>query len=839
VLALVLATGIGAGMLWRYVSPLPRLDQLDQHQPAPAIRILDRQGALLYEITDPARGKYQPLALAQSPDICQQALLATEDQRFYQHPGVDWRAILRSAWANWRAGETVQGGSTLTQQLARILLLDTNERYERSLRRKLREALLAWRLERRFSKDEILALYLNNVYFGHYATGIEAAAQAYFGRSAHELDLAQCAMLAGLPQFPAGYNPIEHPQAAKTRQQQVLGLMVEAGVIDQASAARAAAEPLPYASTPFPITAPHFVFYVQSQLEAALGRPRLAQGGLQIITTLDVDLQNAATRIIRRRLAQLNRPAASIPQQRRAENAALVALDPASGAIRALVGSPDYFDAAIAGAVNGALALRQPGSTLKPIAYAVAMDPELSAAAGRAPFTPATVLADVPTSFPTREGVLYEPLDYDLAFHGPVPLRYALANSYNIPAVRTLQTIGLDAFIAQARRHGISTFGAPEQYGLALVLGGAEVRLLELTAAYAPFVNAGRPLQTIAIARIEDEAGRVLFDAGVQGVPFNPEGWDLPRRRPLSPVLDPDTAYLITDILSDNDARAAAFGLSSPLRLDRPAAVKTGTTTDWRDNWTIGYTPDLLAGVWVGNADNRPIYGASGIDGAAPIWHDFMVFAHKSLPARAFTEPPGLERRDVCAPSGLLTTPDCPRSHRELFIAGTAPSRPDDQFRQVVIDLRTGDIATADTPPAARAQRIAWNPPPALRGWAIGQGMLLWDAQAAQPSSLTDHAASSLPHLTLTSPEINAHFFLDPRLPAATQQLQLAIAYNGQTPLRAVQYWLDGELVAEAQAPPWAAWWPLQVGEHRLRVRAVTQAGEQMQTDEISFMVRR
>lgn len=834
---LLLITVIGLGALARYLGPLPDLDNLDQKKPASAILILDHQGELLYEISDPERGSYQPVPLTQIPAHCRQAVLATEDRRFYQHPGVDWLAIVRAAWRNWRAGETIQGGSTLTQQLARILLLDESERYQRSLRRKVREAILAWRLERRFSKDEIFELYLNNIYFGHYATGIEAAAQAYFGRSVSVLDLAQCAMLAGLPQYPAGYNPIENPEAAQIRQKQVLDLMSEAGFIATAAAARAATEPLHYASTPFPITAPHFVFFVQSQLEASMGHARLAQGGLRIITTLDVHLQEQATRIIRRHLADLNRPSANYPKQRRAENAALVALDPTTGAIRALVGSPDYFDASIAGAVNGVLALRQPGSTLKPIAYAVAMDPALSEAAGRPPWTPATVLADVSTSFPSFEGILYKPLNYDLIYHGPVPVRYALANSYNIPAVRTLQYIGIDAFVAQARRHGISTFGAPSRYGLALVLGGAEVRLLELTTAYAPFAHAGRPLRPIAIARIEDDTGQILFDAGLQGPAFNPESWTLPTRRSHPAVLDPRTAYLISDILSDNDARSAAFGLNSPLHLTRKAAVKTGTTTDWRDNWTIGYTPDLLTGVWVGNADNTPIYGASGIDGAAPIWHDFMTQAHKSLPEHWFESPPGLIRQDVCTPSGLLATADCPRTSRELFIAGTEPRRSDDQFHSVTVDLRTGGYPTEDTPVAALGSHIAWNPPPVLRDWALEQGFLLWSAPSSPSARTLPSPRPPATSLQIVSPEPDVQYFRDPRLPERAQQLQLAISYTGLDPLATVSYWLDGQEVARVSAPPWAAWWQMQSGHHILTIQAQTKRGDTLYAGPLPFEV--
>lgn len=815
-----------------YLGPLPDLNNLDQRQPAPAIRILDRQGLLLYEIADPARGNYRPIPTEAMPLACRQAIVAVEDIRFYHHPGVDLPSIVRAAWANWRAGRVVQGGSTLTQQLARLLLLDESERHEQSLRRKLREAILAWQLERRFSKDEILTLYLNHVYFGHFAVGLEAAAQSYFGRRAAALDRAQCALLAGLPQAPAAYNPVEHPEAARRRQRQVLERMVAAGFIDAATAARAAAEPLHLAPTPFPIEAPHFVFYVYGQLEEALGRERLAQGGLTVYTTLDLPLNRHAERIIRRRLAEINRPLPGGPTQRRAENAALVALDPTTGALLAFVGSPDYFDARIDGAVNAALALRQPGSAIKPLTYAVALDPALSAAAGRPPFTPATILADVPSRFLTREGTYYEPLNYDLTFHGPTSVRMALANSYNVPAVQTLATIGVAALVEQARRHGITTLGHPEDHGLSLTLGGGEVRLLELTAAYAPFVNGGRALRPLAIARIEDAEGRLLFAAGLDGPVFNPEGWPLPVVGAGPVVLDVRTAYLITHILSDNDARARSFGFSGPLRLDRPAAAKTGTTTDWRDNWTIGYTPDLLVGVWVGNADNTPMLGVGGIDGAAPIWHDFMTVAHRGRPPRAFVRPPGLVEREVCLPSGLLPSPDCPQVGRELFIAGTEPDRADDQYRRIAVDVRTGRPATAATPATAITYRVAWAPPPALRDWARQQGLLLLADEDAEATTI-----STQPVLQIVSPKPNAVYLLDKRLPTATQQLQLAVSYHGADDLATVTYLLDETPLTTVTAWPWTAWWLPTPGEHRLRAIAHTRKGETFSSETVRFRV--
>ena len=540
-------------------------------------------------------------------------------------------------------------------------------------------------MERTYAKDELLALYLNTTYYGHFATGIEAAAQAYFGVHARELDLAQCALLAGLPQSPTAYNPIENLEAAQSRQAVVLGLMARHGYITPAQAEEAGGERLAFAATPFPIEAPHFVMWVQSQLETLLGADRVRAGGLRVTTTLDLDWQRQAEAIVARRLAQLRPCAAGFSlaegcdvdadPARRVDNAALIALDPHTGAVLALVGSPDYFDPAISGAVNAALAQRQPGSAIKPLTYAAALDPERAREAGEAPLTAATIIPDLRAAFLTAEGEPYVPNNYDRRYHGPVTVRTALANSYNIPAVRTLDAIGVDALIEQAARLGIpwdreamswglglgtrdqglgnrgqrlrarginlkvkardrSTSSVrPPRYGLSLTLGGGEVRLLDLTAAYAAFANGGSHVAPYAIARVETLDGEMVWD---QGLGTRNTLFLVPSPQSLVPrtsALDPRVAYLITDILSDERARVPAFGQGNMLEIGRPAAAKTGTTTDWRDNWTLGYTPDLTVGVWVGNADNTPMKGVSGISGAGPIWHDFMRHGPARTPA--------------------------------------------------------------------------------------------------------------------------------------------------------------------------------------------------------------
>ncbi len=905
----------------------------------PSILITDRHGRLLYEVIDPAGSKYVPLALDQVPLACQQATIATEDSRFYEHPGVDLIAIVRAARQNWRGSGTVSGASTLTQQVARTLYLSADERNEQTLRRKVREAWLALGLETRYSKDEVLALYLNNTYYGHFAVGIEAAAQAYFGVHASEIDLAQCALLAGLPQYPAGYNPIENPEVAQERQATVLRLMVEQGYLAPSQAQDARNERLAYAGTPFPIAAPHFVMWAQSQLETLLSAEQVRLGGLRVTTTLDLDWQQAAEDATQRRLAQL-RPCASIPNAipgamcdadadpaRRAENAALVALDPSTGAVLAMVGSPDYFDPAISGAVNASLSLRQPGSAIKPLTYAAALDPERATAAGQAPWTAATVIADLRTAFLTAEGEPYVPNNYDRIYHGPVTVRAALANSYNIPAVVTLDHIGIDALIGQAARLGIpweagvrgqGTEGSGQwsggsgaqadasqstsdsqpstlnlqpstPYGLSLTLGGGEVRLLDLTAAYAAFANGGQRVTPYAIARVETLDGKTVYE----NEQIADRRSQIANRKSTIPhstldiqhstsVLDPRIAYLITDILSDTNARLPAFGQGNVLELGRPAAAKTGTSTDWRDNWTVGYTPELVAGVWVGNADNTPMKDVSGISGAGPIWRDFMLSVLRDIPPSDFDIPDGLMQMEVCADSGLLpadsrlpvadsewqmadgrnpvtsyqpssisyrpTPIPCPNRRLEWFITGTEPTEVDRDHLRVMIDTRTGQPADATTPPNYIAPQTIWQLPPEYRSWARANiipqladgGWQIADGRSqiaeGRLQTADGNRQSAIGNLQLVSPDPNRTYRINPGLPLNAQAIPItALPAPGLEDN--IVLWVDGALLAPAPGPEYTAWWALAKGRHTFQAVAHRPNGQEVRSAEVVVFV--
>lgn len=817
---LLIIGGTALGLYSWILSDLPPVSAASQRLIRPTTQIVDRNGRVLYEVLDPEAGKQINLDLDDLPRACIEATLATEDSRFYYHPGFDPIAIARAAWQNFRAdGSVVSGASTLTQQVARNLLLPTNERYEQSLRRKIREAWLAWRLEQSYTKDEILALYLNQMYYGNFAFGIEAAAEIFFGKPAPQLSRAECALLAGLVQYPTGYNPLLDPDAAKARQLTVLRLMVQAGYLDVDARDIIAAEPLRYRSRLFDINAPHFVMYVQDQVLQRVGAEEVRAGGLRIVTTLDLNLQREAESSLRYRLDLLNcrTPGlcdAKTDPNRRVDNAAAVILDAQSGDILTMIGSPNYFDASIQGNVNAAVALRQPGSAIKPFTYAAALDPSWAEAQGYAPLTPGTILPDLPTTFYTRDenggNVPYQPLNYDRLFHGPVSVRTALASSYNIPAVRTLDYVGVDTLRHLATRAGITSF--TEEYGLALTLGGGEVKLLDLTTAFGIF-NDGRRLDTRAILDIQrqDESGVWYSLLGRETI----EPGNLSRVNARGPqVISRAAAYLITDILSDPAARIPAFGEGSVLELPFPAAVKTGTTTDWRDNWTLGYTTERIVGVWVGNADNTPMLDVSGIDGAGPIWHDLMLAAHPSAPSN-FARPNEIIELPICAPSGLLPTQNCQRIRNERFIEGTEPTEIDDQFVAMTIDQATGQLASDETPAVRRSERVYWMLPPEYHDWMVSQGIPLPPTSPLAATATTANAIRTTGPLVLAAPTSNTAYQIHPGVPAERQRIEVSGYVADGTPWAELRLLVDGEVLAEAQdATRLSAWWQFTPGVH-------------------------
>ncbi|MBS3751337.1 MAG: transglycosylase domain-containing protein, partial [Anaerolineales bacterium] len=592
----ILAIVLGSFGMYHYnrvASSLPDVDNLrEQAAQFETTRILDREGGELYEILDPNAGRRTYVPLEEISPYLVAATIATEDSHFYSHPGYDIFAIARAFWSNLVSDEIVSGASTITQQLTRILLFSPEERTRQTYTRKLREAILAAEITRRYSKDEILELYLNEIYYGNLSYGVEAAAETYFRTSAKKLDLAQASFLAGIPQLPSIYDIYTNRELTLNRHEQVLVSMYQAsqeqgciyvsnnqqGICISAGDAASAAEKIQEYEFKAPqgeMRYPHWVNYVRSLLEDRYEAQTIYRSGFTVHTTLDPTLQDTAQEVVREKIDSLD-------DRHRVSNGALVAMEPSSGEILAMVGSANFNNEEIEGEINMALRPRQPGSAIKPLTYLASFEEG---------WTPATLIWDVPSEFPPSGDPNdprppYKPVNYDERFHGPVTVRDALANSYNVPAVKTLDFVGIyddpstpeeEGLVPFARRMGISTFNR-DDYGLSLTLGGGEVTLRELTAAYATMANGGRQIPPVVITKIEDYQGNLVYEHQT------PSG---------EQIIRPEHAFLISSILSDNEARTPAFGPNSVLNLPFQAAAKTGTTNDFRDNWTMGYTPDL------------------------------------------------------------------------------------------------------------------------------------------------------------------------------------------------------------------------------------------------------
>lgn len=573
---------------------LPDPNQLLTRDQIVTTKIYDRHDRLLYKIY--RRQNRTLVKLAEIPPSLIQATLAIEDAEFYQHHGFSIKGILRALIKNFE-GDRLYGGSTITQQLVKNVLLSP----QRTLSRKIKEIILALVVEKKFSKDEILQMYFNEVGYGGAAYGIEEASQMYFGKPVTEVNLAEAALLAGLPASPTHLSPFgTHPEKAKARQKLVLKRMRQEGFISQQEEQQAALKELVFAPQRTDIKAPHFVMYVKELLVEKYGERAVEEGGLIVKTSLDLDIQEAVQKIVTNQIRQL--------KNYRISNGAALVTKPKTGEILAMVGSADYFDQTNDGNVNVTLQPRQPGSAIKPVLYSLAF------ANG---FKPDTIIADTPISFQIPGQPIYSPRNYDHQFHGNVTLRVALASSYNVPAVKVLASLGVAKMIEQGKKMGITTWDDPSRFGLSLTLGGGEVKMTDLAVAYGVLANQGQRVNLQPILEVKDYRGKIL------------EKWadHASFAYAAEKVVEPQIAMQITDILSDNQARAPAFGTRSWLNIPGhpEVAVKTGTTQNLRDNWAIGYNQNFLAAVWVGNNDNTPMsHVASGVTGASPIWRQIM-----------------------------------------------------------------------------------------------------------------------------------------------------------------------------------------------------------------------
>ncbi|OGZ33371.1 MAG: hypothetical protein A3I88_01080 [Candidatus Portnoybacteria bacterium RIFCSPLOWO2_12_FULL_39_9] len=662
---------LGLGVFAYFAKDLPDPEKISQREVVESTKIYDRTGeVVLYDIHGEEKRTIIPIE--EIPQYVKETTIIAEDDNFYHHFGLDLKGIIRAAVANLRGQKITQGGSTITQQFIKNAFLTP----EKTFIRKIREAILALELEIKYDKDEILGFYLNQVPYGSNAYGIEAAARTFFDKPAKELTLAEAALLAGLPKAPTYYSPYgSHTDELKARQEYILDRMAKFGYLTEEKIEETKKEKLKYAPQRYGFKAPHFVMYIQEYLEEKYGRDYVEKGGLKVYTTLDWNLQKVAEEAIAQR-ADYNK------KNYLATNAALVSVDPKTGQILAMVGSRDYFDIKNQGNFNVTISPnRQPGSSFKPFAYAAAL---------KKGFTPETVLFDLETSFglfgPPGQEKEYKPQNYDGRFRGPITMRQALAQSINLVSVKVLYLAGLNETINLAQDMGITTLKDRKRYSLSLVLGGGEVKLLDETAAYGVFAAEGIKHPVASILKIKDAKGNILEE----------------YQNKSSRVLDQQTARQINDILSDEEARAPMFGSHSNLYLaGRPAAVKTGTTQEYRDGWTVGYTPSLVAGVWAGNNDSSSMRQGDGSYVAAPIWNEFMKRAYE-LRGAAPQESEG-------QPLALFTLPNKIEEFTSPEPITTGKPILNGQFafeRKIKIDKISGKLATDLTPPDLIEEKI-------------------------------------------------------------------------------------------------------------------------------------
>jgi penicillin-binding protein 1C len=755
-----------AAALGFIAAPLP--PELLDARALESVRLLDRNGGLLREIKSHADGRSTPLRADEIPPQVRAAFLAAEDAGFEAHLGLSPTSILRAIKQNWKGGRVVAGGSTITQQLARAL-----RPRPRTLLGKAQEALWALRLEAHLSKSQILTAYLNRVSFGNNTFGLEAAAQLYFGRHAAHLSLGQAALLASIPRGPTAYNPYRASARLEQRRQWVLGRLSATGLAQRDAVARARVESVDLTAFSAAFRAPHFVEYVASHLKAwGLGEAAVVQ------TSLDPELQERVEEQVLEEVSRL--------VDRRVSSAAVLVVDNASGEVLSYVGSADFFSDAIGGQNDGVQMRRQPGSALKPFVYAEAF---------RRGLTPATVIPDLETAYGAPQGA-YAPKNYDHRLHGPVRAREALANSYNVPAVRVADQIGLSPMLQMLRRAGFDSLSQDaEHYGLGLALGNGEVSLWEAGRAYSGLARGGQvePLKPVLRA-------------------WRADGTELnltPERHPQR-FGDRRAVALVTHILSDNAARARAFGLDNALRLPFPAAAKTGTSKGYSDNWTVGFTHERTVAVWAGNFDGTPMVQVSGITGAGPIFKRVMTRAMRGLSTAPLVDERGLEHAQVCPLSGALAGPHCPAVMEELFFKGTAPTTSCAMHGALASslpkDLERKCLALAATEGGLVDLGLDYY------DWARNEGLAQepWLAAACR-SGETEQGPVKILH-----PASGDEFLLLADLPRADQAIPLRV--RAGPALGALSVWIDGVRRVEL-APPYTGRIPAEKGGHTLSVR--------------------
>ncbi|MFC1649880.1 penicillin-binding protein, partial [Patescibacteria group bacterium] len=760
-------------------------------------QILDRNGEILYDIyIDQNRSHVD---LEEIPDYLKQATISIEDKNFYEHQGFDPFGMVRGASRLFTRGRA-QGGSTLTQQLVKNALLSP----ERTVFRKIKEFILAVQIERAYTKDEILQLYLNEIPYGGTAWGAQSASQLYFDKDVSELNLVESAVLAGLPQSPSRYSPYSsNPEAYISRTESVLRRMREDGHInsEQEENAKSELKNIEFSGRGASFKAPHFVQYVQSILEDRYGETAVQGGGLKVTTTLDLEIQEATQDVVTEEIKDVESLGIG--------NGAAIVIDPQTGEVLAMVGSKDFSDPDYDGQVNVTLSLRQPGSAIKPITYATAFEKG---------YTPSTLLMDVPTTFPAGVGQPdYEPGNYDGKYRGPIQLRYALANSINVPAVKTLALVGVEDMLGTAYKMGINslepTRDTLSRVGLSVTLGGGEVRLLELTGAYGAFLNGGYKVEPVAVLKVEDRDGKVLEE-------------NEPEKG--KKVLSEETAFIVSHILSDNEARSDVFGPNSLLNIPgRQIAVKTGTTNDKRDNWTVGGDTQVVVGVWVGNNDNSPMGTvASGVSGASPIWRRIIISALEGKPVKNFEVPKNVVTASVDSISGYASHDGYP-SRIEYFRDGTQPGE-DVVHVKLKVCKNDGKLATPSDVSGGNYDEKEFfmfkeEDPVSSDGQNRWQkGILDWIGSQNNPlySPPTDYCGTGNPvSVNVDSPSNESD-----NLP---NQFEVRINASSTSDIQSVSLFVDDSEEVSFTSPPFRHDLDLADGTHELKARAKDANGNE------------
>lgn len=780
------------GIFAFFAKDLPSPDKVARREGF-ATKIYDRNGKLLYDVYSDQRRN--PVDISAIPLVVKQATISIEDKNFYKHGGFDILGIVRGLLRSVFLGQ-LQSGSTLTQQLVKNVLLTRQQ----TIVRKLREFVLTVQVERKYTKDQILQMYLNEVPYGGNAWGIATAADLYFGKKVSDLNLAEAAILAGLPQSPSRYSPYAGNRYIG-RAEEVLRRMREDGYLtrNQELEARSRLPKVEFASQSGLLKAPHFVFYVKDQLTKRYGEKLVEEGGLRVTTSLDLDIQEAAQRAVTEEIEKV--------KNLKITNGAAITLDPKTGQILAMVGSKGWEDPNYDGKFNVTTAIRQPGSAIKPVVYLAGL---------RKGYTASTLLMDVKTSFPGGDKPEYVPENYDGKFRGPILVREALGNSINVPAVKMLSLTGIADTMSLAYDMGLATLEPTKEnlqrVGLSVALGGGEVRLLELAVAYSTFANGGYRIEPTAILKVTDSSGKILEEL---------------KSGSSRQVISPEEAFIISSILSDLKAREITFGPRSAINIaGRTIAVKTGTTNDKRDNWTIGWTPSVIIGVWVGNNDNSPMRDvASGVTGAAPIWRRIILAALKDKGDEPFAVPEGIVSVDVDKISGYRAH-DGFESKQEYFIRGTEPTGEDPVHKKVKVCKGEGKIATVadiannnfeekeflyfkeDDPFAGLSQPNKWQ-----------EGILNWlKDQADSKYHPPTEQCGSVNQVVVFIKEPNDHGQFGNEVTIKSE----IVASNKVTK---VEFKIDGVVRDTKSSSPWEVTVYVDNGIHKVEVRAEDEKG--------------